>query len=251
MLRMRYIFLRPILFQGFARIGALLFHYIFGFPGKETFPALIPSLGSDVNTVVGVGDDVEVVFDNENRVSFLHEPIENGEKFLDIREMKSGRGFIEDVNGFGSRSLGEIECELDPLCFPARERRSGLPEFYILEPDIVEYFEHPSDAGKCGEKFECLLDGHSENFRNSFSFESNLKRFGIVSASSAGLTFYIDIWKEVHLDLLDSGSFACFASSSFGIEAEPSDPIPSFLGFKRCREHFADMGEHSRISGYI
>ena len=55
----------------------------------------------------------------------------------------------------------------------------------------------------------------------------------------------------MHLDLLDPTSFTGLTSSSFGIETESSDPVPTLLCFKRCREDFTDMGKEPRIGSDI
>ena len=251
LLSMTNIFLLPVLFQGLSGVRALLFQYISGCSRKYKFSSFVSSFESDIYAVIGIGDDVEIVFDDEDGIPFLDETVEDQEEFLDVREMESGGRFVEDVNGFGSRSFGEIECELDSLCLSARKSRSGLPELYVPEPDIVQNFEYPFDARKCREKFECFLDGHMENFSDGFSFEPNLQSFRIVPASSTGFTFYVDIREEVHLDLLDSGSFAGLTASALGIEAESPHPVSSFLCFKRCSEYFANVCKEPRISGDV
>lgn len=55
------------------------------------------TLRSDIDEVVGIGDDVEVMLDDQHAAPFLDEAIEYREEFLGIREMQASGGLVEDV----------------------------------------------------------------------------------------------------------------------------------------------------------
>ena len=82
---------------------------------KYQISSLIATLGSDVDDGIRIGDDIEIVFDHENRVPLLDESIEDIEEFLNIRKMKPCCWLIENIECLSCRSLGEVECELDTL----------------------------------------------------------------------------------------------------------------------------------------
>jgi hypothetical protein len=77
--------------------------------------SLVATLRSDVDDSVSIGDDVEIVLDDEYRVSFLYETIEDIEELLYIGEVEPRGWLIEDIERLSCRSLGEVECELDTL----------------------------------------------------------------------------------------------------------------------------------------
>ena len=83
----------------------------FGYNGTATST----TFGAHVDEPVAGFDDVEIVFDDEDRVPFLYESIEDIEELLYIRKMESCRWFIEDVESFSCRAFREIEGQLDTL----------------------------------------------------------------------------------------------------------------------------------------
>jgi hypothetical protein len=51
---------------------------------KEELTTTIATLRTDVNECIRIGDDIEIVFDHEDTISFFDEPVEYIEEFLDI-----------------------------------------------------------------------------------------------------------------------------------------------------------------------
>ena len=82
---------------------------------KKESPTLVTTLRPDVDDGVRVGDDVEVMLDDEDTVAFFDQLVEDIEKFLNIGEMESCRRFIQDIEGLPCRTFGEIKCEFDTL----------------------------------------------------------------------------------------------------------------------------------------
>ena len=65
-------------------------------------PSLIATLRSDVDDGVRIGDDVEIMLDDEYRVPFLYQSIEDIEQLLYIREVESCCRLIEDIESLTS-----------------------------------------------------------------------------------------------------------------------------------------------------
>lgn len=126
-----------------------------------------------------------------------------------------------------------------------------MPESDIAKSDIMENIENTLDTGKAYEKFTCIVDGHSEDFSNIFSFEFHIECFRVVSSPPTGFTLHIHIGKEVHLDLFHTTSLTYLTASSFGIERESSRAISSFLCFVGSCEYFTDIGKYSGIGSNI
>jgi hypothetical protein len=61
--------------------------------------------------------------------------------------------------------------------------------------------------------------------------------------SSADLTFYIDIRKEIHFDTSQSIPLTGFATPSFDVETETTCPISSFF---RLRERGIKISDRSK-----
>lgn len=56
----------------------------------------ISALGSELDDVVGGGDDVGVMLDDDDGVAAVEEGTEGGEEFLDVVEVEAGGGLVED-----------------------------------------------------------------------------------------------------------------------------------------------------------
>ena len=148
---------------------------------KNQITSLVATLRSDVDDGVRIGDDVEIMLDDEYRVPFLYETIEDIEELLHIREVESRGWLIEDIEGLACRSLGEVERELDTLRLTTRECRCRLPESDIAETDIDEDIEHSLDPREADEEHTCIFDRHIEYFGDIFSLELYLKGLIVVS----------------------------------------------------------------------
>lgn len=91
------------------------FEDFFSWSRKDQIPSFIPSLLTDVDDGVGIGDDVEIMFDDEDAIPLFYQFIEDIEELLDIREVETCCRLIEDIECLPCRPFGEIKCELDTL----------------------------------------------------------------------------------------------------------------------------------------
>jgi len=66
--------------------------------------AAFAAFGTEVDDPVGLFDDVEMMFDDQDGVAKSNETLEDVEELADVVEMQAGSGFVEDVEsaaGFG------------------------------------------------------------------------------------------------------------------------------------------------------
>lgn len=64
--------------------------------GPKKISALVSAFGSELDDVVGGGDDVGVVLYYDDGVAAVEEGTEGGEEFLDVVEVEAGGGLVED-----------------------------------------------------------------------------------------------------------------------------------------------------------
>ena len=67
--------------------------------------SVFATFGSKVDDVVGGFDNVEIVFDDDNRVAQRDEPLQNVEQLMYVLKMKTGGGLVEHVDGAPRRAL--------------------------------------------------------------------------------------------------------------------------------------------------
>ena len=116
-----------------------LFRGAFG----DDLAAAAPAFGTEVDDVVGVGDDVEVVLDDDDGVPLLDEPLEDVEELRDVLEVESRRRFVEDVDGAAAGALLQLRCEFDALRLTAGQGRRRLSEAHVAEADVDERRQMP------------------------------------------------------------------------------------------------------------
>ena len=61
---------------------------------KNDLATIKAGFWSNLYNMIGILNDVGLVLDDKQRVANVDEAVEDREKFLDVAEMKSGRGLI-------------------------------------------------------------------------------------------------------------------------------------------------------------
>ena len=96
-----------------------------------------------------------------------------------------------------------------------------------------------------------LVDGQFEDFIDVEAFVADVQRFMVVALPMALLARHIDVWKELHFNLLDAVAVAFFATSAFHVEGEAARAVAADLRVRRHGENLADRVEKPRVGGGI
>ena len=126
---------------------------------------------------------------------------EHLEQALHVGEVQPGRGLVEDVERAPGRDLRQLGRELHALRLPAGQRRRGLAEPDVAEPDGVQRLQAAADLRDVLEELERLLDRHVEHVGDALALELHLERLAVVALAVALLAGHVDVGQEVHLDL--------------------------------------------------
>ncbi len=86
-------------------------------PACDNGTALIAAFWTEVDDMVCARDDVEVMFDDDDRVALFDKPAEKGQQPFSIFEMKSRRRFIEEKESRAGRWFQEYVDEAEALSF--------------------------------------------------------------------------------------------------------------------------------------
>ena len=180
--------------------------------------------------------DVEVVLDDEQGAAAVDELAEGGEQLGDVVKVEAGGGLVEDVEGAAGGALrlggrvadagrvgagcGEVGRELDALGFATGERRRGLAEAHVGEPDLIEHVELVDDAGMAGEVDQGLFDGHVQNVVDVAVAVLNLEDGGLVTSAAALFAGQLDVGEELHLDGDGAIALADVAAAAGNVEGE-------------------------------
>lgn len=63
----------------------------------DDLPAIKPAAGAHVDEVIGSGNQIEVVFDDDHRIAELDELIEDLEELDDIVRVQADGRFVEEI----------------------------------------------------------------------------------------------------------------------------------------------------------
>src|SRR6185437_6048675 len=223
----------------------------------------LAALRAEIDDPIGGADHIEVVLDDEQRVSRGEELAERGEELGDVLEMQAGGGLVEEeelafVSGAREHRarLGEMSRELQPLRLAARERGHRLPERHVLEANVGERCEAGGDFARVAEEIERLGDGHRQDIGDAGTaavrpFALDLEDLVAIAATVAVGTAQIDIREELHLDVLEAIAVAGWAAAIAGVEAERAGGVFALLRGGLRREESADGIEGADIARRI
>lgn len=222
-----------------------------GVSGCDEFTTACATFGSDIDDPVGCFDHIELMFDDDHGIAVVYEAMEDGEQALDIFEVESCGGFVEDVKGVACGTAGKLFGEFDALGFTARKRGGGLAEFDVIEPDVMKCFKTAAYRGLRVEEIEGFFDAHVEDFGDMLAFVFDIERFAVEALSSAGFASDEYIGEKVHLDTDHARPFAGFASPAGDVKGETPCGVAAHLGLGKLRKELADRPKEIDVGGGV
>ena len=143
--------------------GFILF-YVFRCARGYDAAAFFAAAGAHVDDVVGVTDDVEIMFDDDDRRAPVEEGLEDAKEDLDVQGMKADARFIEDEEG---RRLGSphFAGQFQALGFAAGKTGRFFAEGQVTQTEAAERCEPLRDALPFGAKGGGVVDIHGHDFR--------------------------------------------------------------------------------------
>lgn len=85
----------------------ILGHHFRGAAGYDA-AAAAATLRSQIDDPIGSLDDIEVMFDDDDRIAVISKALQDVQKLLNIMEMQAGRRFVEDVEGLPGVALRQL-----------------------------------------------------------------------------------------------------------------------------------------------
>ncbi len=112
--------LRDQRFQVLARERRLVRRHIFRRTGRDNLAAAVAAFRTEVNDPVSGFHDIEIVFDNDDCVAAIAEPVQDPEQILDFVVVQDGRRLFQDLVRASGIALRQFLGELDALRLAAR-----------------------------------------------------------------------------------------------------------------------------------
>src|SRR5687767_7776333 len=210
-------------------------------------PATRAPLGSQIDDPVRGLDHVEIVLDDEHRVSLVDQTVEHLKEQAHVLEVETGRWLVEDVERASGVPLRELGRELHALGLSTREGRRALAEVNVPEADVHQRLQLLPNARLVLEELQGILDRHLEHVGNALATKAHLERLAIISLAFADLAGHVDVGKEVHLDLDQSVALTGLAASALHVEREASGSVSTNLRFRELGEELANRREEPSV----
>ena len=166
---------------------------LFGGAGGDDLPTLVAAFRAEVNHPVGGLDDIQVVFDDDDGVAVIAQPVQDQQQLFDVVEVQAGGGFIEDVQRVAGIALGQFARKLHPLCLAAGERGGVLAQADVREADLQQGLELAPDHGNGSEELQRILHGHIQRLVDGLAFVQDLERLPVVTLAMADVTGHVNV----------------------------------------------------------
>src|SRR5262245_53534389 len=98
----------------------------------------MPTLGSKINNPVGGLDDIEIVLDDQECRTSLQQLPERDGQLVNVVEVESRGGFVEDVENLVLCLARKVGGQLDPLGLAPGERRGRLSQPQVTQAHFLK-----------------------------------------------------------------------------------------------------------------
>ncbi len=96
----------------------------------------IATFGTQVDDMISDFDDVKIVFDDDDGIAFVNQPVQSLNQFGHIVGVQANGWFVENIDGATGGDLGEFAAELDALRFAAAQCRGWLAQVDIAQTNV-------------------------------------------------------------------------------------------------------------------
>ena len=237
-------------------VGGL--HHAGGAALGDDLAAVVSAFGAKVENPVGGGDDVQVVFNDQQAVAGGDELAQHGAQAGDVRFVQADGGFVQNVQraafalrcaATGGRAFGQFCDELDALRFAAGERRAGLAEGEITQAHVVQKLQRAGDGAVVGEEFARLRNGQRQKVCDVVAAPAHAARVFGKARAAAGFAGNFHVRQKTHfsgdLPLAEADRAAPVA----GVEGKAGGVKAAHARFRGAGEQFADAVPKADVGG--
>ena len=209
--------------------------------------AAVPSLGAEVDDVVGTFDHVKIVLDDDNGVACIAQALQYLKELGNIGSVQSCGGLVQNVDGSARCTLRKLGCQLDALRLTAGDGGGRLTDLDLSETDVIERLKLATDGGDAVKEAHALLYRHVQDLKDILAFILYFKGVAVVSLALANVAGDVNVGQEVHFDLFHAVALACLASAALDVKGEASGAISPCFCILGLGKQSANIGEQSRI----
>src|SRR6185369_8506701 len=113
-------------------------HDFFGRSGCDYVTAGLSAFRPKVDYVIRGLNHIKVVFDNQKRAARVDQRAKRRQQLVDVVEVQTRRGFIEDVESLGAGAFRQVRGQFNPLRFTTGQSRRRLSQPQVSQTDIIK-----------------------------------------------------------------------------------------------------------------
>ena len=194
-------------------------------------------------------DHLQIVLDDEQRITLRHQPVEDADQHRHVVEMQPGRRLVENQQAVLVLLIREPLDELQPLRLAATQDIQRLAEREVAQPHLLQHHQrlHHFLFAHLGEKADRLRDRQLQHVVDGFPREPDFQHMRLVAPPLALRAADEDIAQELHLDFLEAIAPAALAASHARVEGKRARRQPLRDRVRRLGEKIADAVEDAEI----
>ena len=191
------------------------------------------------------------MLDDDDGVAGLHQPLDDLQQFLDVLEVQTRRGLVQDVDGAARGPLGQLLAQLDPLGLAAGQGGGALAQADVAQAHLHEGLQLVGQHRDGLEQGQRLLHGHGQHVGDALALVVHFQGLAVVALALALLAGDVDVGQEMHLDLEHAVAFALLAAATLDVEAEAPGQVAPRLALRQLGEQFTQRREQAGVGGGV
>ena len=180
-------------------------------------------------------------------VSAVYQLLQHLNQLVHIRNMKAGRGLVQNINCPSGGTFGQFCCQLNPLCLSAGKRGRRLSDFDIAKSHILQRLQLAGNPRNTCKKFKSLFHRHFQHIIDAFALIFDFERFTVIAFSLAYITGNINIRQKMHFYFNNAVTLTGFTAPAFHIKRKTAGVEAAQLSVLRGCVQVADVRKHAGI----
>src|SRR5436190_617918 len=215
-------------------------------PRRDDVPAVRAAARAHVDQVVGGGEQVQVVVDDDDRGPGVQQPVEHAGQGRHVERVQAGGRLVEDVQR-AALAAAQPGGDPQPLRLAARQGRRRLAQLQVTQADLADWPQRRGDRGPAGEPVQGVVHAEAEHAGYGQAVDPDGQGGGVEAGAVAGRAPDGDVGQvlDVEVDVAEPAAGRALALA--GVEREvPGLPAPP-PGVSGLGEHAADLVERPGV----
>ena len=226
--------------------------HLLGRSANHELATLVAGLRTDIDDPVGGLDDIQIMLDDNDAVSFRDKALEGFQQDRDVVDMQAGGRLVKNEKSPTGFMTRKARGKLQALGFAPTQDIEGLSELQVVEADVGEELQRCTDGlgfGSTLEEGDRLPSCHLQYVVDRLAAVTDRQHALLIALSLTLRAAEEEIAQELHFDFLESQARAPVTASLSRVEGECGGAHPRLDRLILHAEEFTDRIEDPEIDG--